>query len=296
MAKKDLTKVQESFGDKVLLAFTTFVLFMICIIVGYPMVYVISSSFSSNTAISMGRVWLWPVDFSLAGYEFVLHFEDVWIGYRNTIFYTVTSTSLTMILQTLMAFPLSKRNYQGRGFVTKVMVVAMLTGAGLVPSFLLRVSLGMNNTVWAVILAGLVGTSNVFILRTSFRTSIPGELFDAAKIDGANEFQSLVKIGVPLAKATLAVLTLYASVGCWNDYFNAMIYLSTREDLWPLQLFLRNIMMGAELQLDPKVHGDTGTEAVRFCLIIVATVPVLAMYLVVQKYFEKGVMIGSVKG
>ncbi|MBP3305244.1 MAG: carbohydrate ABC transporter permease [Oscillospiraceae bacterium] len=300
---KNKTKIRESSSDIALEIFTTVLLILVVAVIGYPLIVIISSSFSSSKALTAGRVLFWPVDFSLAGYKFVFQFKKVWIGYRNTIFYTVTGVSLTMFLQILMAYPLSKSDYQGKGVILKLMLVAMMTSAGLIPTFLLKMSLGLVGNVWAVILAGVVGIRNVFMLRNAFKHSIPGELFDAAKIDGANDFQCLVSLAVPLAKATISVLVLYSAVGCWNDYFNAMIYLSTREDLWPLQLVLRNILTAAESispeDLSPSLTQameDSGIAQIRFCLIIVATVPVLFMYTVVQKYFEKGVMIGSVKG
>lgn len=302
MAKKS-TKIRESFGDRVLETVTTVILILILIIIGYPLIYVISCSFSSSEALSNARVLLWPVDISLKGYDFVFQYEVVWTGYRNTIFYTITGTLLTITMQILMAYPLSKRDYQGKKVVLRLMLIVMMFSAGMIPTFILKMSLGMVGTIWAIILNGLVTVSYVFMLRNSFMHSIPGDLFDAAKIDGANDFQCLFKLAIPLGKATISVLILYAAVGFWNEYFNAMIYLSGQQDLWPLQMFLRNIMTSAA-ELDPgqmsaaeqQAMKDSGIEQIRYCLIVISTVPVLAMYAVVQKYFQKGVMVGSVKG
>lgn len=300
---KDKSKIRESAGDRVLEVFTTILLALVVFIIGYPLIVIVSSSFSSSSALSSGKVLLWPVDFTFAGYKFVFQYKRVWIGYRNSIFYTITGVCLTMFMQIMMAYPLSKRDYQGKGVILKLLLVAMMTGAGLIPTFLLKMKLGLINNVWAVILAGLVGIRNVFMLRNAFKNSIPGELFDAAKIDGANDFQCLVKLGIPLAKATISVLVLYSAVGCWNDYFNAMIYLTSRQDLWPLQLVLRNILTASQSistegmsTTVQQAMQDSGIEQIRYCLIIIATVPVLVLYTIVQKYFEKGVMIGSVKG
>ena len=302
MAKKS-KKIRESFGDRVLETITTVILILILFIIGYPLIYVVSCSFSSSEALSNARVLLWPVDLSLKGYDFVFQYEVVWTGYRNTIFYTITGTLLTITMQILMAYPLSKRDYQGKKLVLRLMLIVMMFGAGMIPTFILKMSLGMVGTIWAIILNGLVTVSYVFMLRNSFMHSIPGELFDAAKIDGANDFQCLFKLAIPLGKATISVLILYAAVGFWNEYFNAMIYLSGQQDLWPLQMFLRNIMTSAA-ELDPgqmsaaeqQAMKDSGIEQIRYCLIVISTVPVLAMYAVVQKYFQKGVMVGSVKG
>jgi ABC-type glycerol-3-phosphate transport system permease component len=178
----------------------------------------------------------------------------------------------------------------------------MLISAGLVPVYLLKTKLGINGTIWAVVLAGALNINNVFIMRTSFKNSIPGELFDAAKLDGANDFQCLVKIALPLAKATLSVLVLYSAVGCWNDYFTAMIYLPDSIQYRPLQLFLRRILMsttavgGTDADPDSLEAMQNALAQLKYAVIVVSTVPVLVLYGFVQKYFEKGVMIGSVKG
>lgn len=303
MAKTKSTKVREPIGDRVLHAFTTCFMVFVLLVIGYPLIYCISCSFSGAKALSNGEVILLPIDFSLAGYDFVLKYQQVWIGYRNTIFYTATHTVVGVVAQVLVAYPLSKRNYQARGLCTKLLVIAMLTSAGLVPTFLLNVWLGLNNTIWVIIFGGIISISNIMILRTSFKSSIPEDLFDAAKIDGASEFRQLTTVAVPLAKATISVIMLYIAVGQWNSYFNALIYLANRQDLWPLQLVVRNIMQAATSIEDPSL-GSAAIEAmskssvdqVRYCLIVVVTAPLLVMYLVAQKYFEKGVMIGSVKG
>lgn len=304
--KKKNTKIRDTAGDRALQIGTSAFLLLILIIVGYPLIYIVSCSFSHSEALSSGRVLLWPVDFSLKGYEFVFQFDRVWVGYKNTIFYTVVGVCLTMFMQIMMAYPLSKDYYQGKGFVLKLLLIAMMISAGLIPTYILKMNLGMVNTVWAIILSGILGIQNVFMLRNSFKHSIPGELFDAARIDGANDFQCLVQLAIPLAKATISVLALYSAVGCWNSYFDAMIYLPGRQDLWPLQLFLRNLLVSSSGLEAGAVEGmstsvqqayqDSGIEQIKYCLIVISTVPVLLMYAVVQRYFEKGVMVGSVKG
>lgn len=297
------TKIRESAGDRVLLGFTDLVLVLVLIIVGYPVLYVISCSFSSNAALSAGRVFFLPVEPSLASYKFVFQYDVVWQGYRNTIFYTIVSVILTTIMQTLCAYPLSKSKYQGRGLLMAVFFATTMVAAGMIPTLIIRSGMGLRNNVFAVFLPGILSVHNMIILRTAFRSSIPGELYDAAAIDGANEFQTLIKIALPLSKSTLSVLTLYAAVGSWNEYFTSMLYLPGRPDLWPLQLVLRPILTASQTLSNSNLSaaqqtalGNTGTEGVIFALIIVSTVPVLLMYFLVQKYFEKGVMIGSVKG
>ena len=253
LAKKR-TKIRESFGDSVLLAVTTIILLAVLIIVGYPVLYVISSSFSSNKALNAGRVILFPVDPSLASYKFVFQYTVVWNGFKMTVFYTVVGVIITMLMQILCAYPLSKRSYQGRGLLMMVFFVTTMVGAGMIPTLLLRSAMGLRNNVWAVILAGIMSVHNMIILRTCFRNSIPGELYDAAAIDGANDFQTLFQIAFPLAKATLSVLTLYCIVGQWNEYFTAMIYLRDAR-YYPLQLVLRTIVMDSNIVNSLSIAG-----------------------------------------
>ena len=306
LRRRKSTKIQDTFGDKVLELITTIILIALLVIVAYPVIFVVSASFSSANALLSGRVLLWPVEPTISAYQVVFGMKDILLGYKNTIFYTVVGTLMQMFMQVICAYPISKRNFQGREVYTKIIVVTMLVSAGLIPMYLIRQSLGLIDNIWAILTSGLLGASNVFILRTAFKSSIPGELFDAAAIDGANEFQCLVQIALPLAKATISVVTLYAIVGHWNNYFTAMIYLPTREDLWPLQLFLRNLLISSSSMgaaADPNA-GQTATgnniaeatEQLRYALIVVSTVPVLLAYAAVQKYFKGGVMVGSVKG
>lgn len=297
-----LTYIQRTKADKVLNTITAILLLAVLIIVGYPLIYVISASFSSSKALAAGKVLLLPVEPSLAGYQFVMRYKDVWIGFRNSVFYTIFGVATTIILQILLAFPLSRRRYQGRSLIAAIFIVAMMTSPGMIPNFLVRVNiLNLYENPLAVILNGAIGMSGIMILRTAFN-AVPEDLYEAAEIDGASPFYQMVRIGVPLSKATLGVLTLYAFVGCWNDYFSAMIYLPD-ENMHPLALVLRTILTAAQ-QLDTAsvsssemmaLIGD-GTQQVKYCLIIVSTVPVLLMYALVQKNFKKGMMIGAVKG
>lgn len=314
MFKKNKNKIKEPFSDKILQIFTTLFLLVVLTIVAYPVLYVIASSLSDSASLTAGRVYVLPVLYDMkemaykigldfSGYKFVFSYRDVWIGYKNTIFYTVVGTAMALLLEILMAYPLSKATYQGKSVVSRLLLIAMLFGGGLVPSYILYTKLGLNGTVWAIFFSCSLSINNVFILRTAFKSSIPGELFDAAKIDGANDFQCLVRIALPLAKATLSVLVLYAAVRYWNDYFTAMLYLADRKDLWPLQLFLRNFLLSTqEMSIggmnpdEAEAFKNSGIYQIQFALVVVSTAPILILYSIVQKYFEKGVMIGSVKG
>lgn len=300
--KKNSTKINESFGDRVFNIITSILLILIIIIVGYPCLFVVSCSFSSAQALQAGRVILWPVEFSLGAYEFILDFKQVWVGYRNSIFYTALGTVIGMIMRILAAYPLSRKSFQGRNIYMKLFYFTTLFGAGLIPGFILHVKLGMYDTIWPTVLAACISVSDIIILRTAFSSSIPGDLFDAAKIDGANDFQCLLKIALPLAKATLSVLVLYCIVAHWNEYFTSMIYIKSVE-LQPLQLILRPIMTAASASISTgdmssgsQQLAQQGLDGVRYGLIVISTVPALLAYFCVQKYFKGGVMVGSVKG
>ncbi len=304
MAKISSARVRESRGDAVLNVITGAFLVLIVLIVGYPCVYVISCSFSDPAALQAGKVILWPVEPCLDAYRFVLEYKQVWIGFRNSVFYTTCEVFLQLTMVVMTAYPLSRRYYQGRSFIAFVFYMSTRFSAGIIPLFILKTNMGLYNNIWAIIFNGTVGVSHVLILRTAFQSGIPGDLFDAAMIDGANHFQSLVKIAMPLAKATLSVLVLYIIVGSWNEYFNSMIYLQN-PNLYSLQLVLRPIMTAASSAGTMDVSGmgsssqqmaNSGLDHVRYALIVISSAPPIAAYFIVQKYFKGGVMMGSVKG
>lgn len=304
MAKAKSTKIHDTTGDKIINWITAIILVAVIIIVGYPIIYVISCSFSSSRALESGSVILWPVEPTLEAYKFILRYSAVWNGFKMSIFYTVCDVLLQMSMTIMVAYPLSRHYFQGRNFYTMFFYMSTRFGAGLIPVFILKCDLGLFDNIWAVLLAGSIGVSHILILRTAINSSIPAELHDAAMIDGANHFQAVFKLVLPLTKATLSVLILYCIVGQWNEYFTSMLYLRD-EKLYPLQLVLRPIMTAASSagQMDvsqmPSVYqmqADSGLENVRYGLIIVSSAPVIAAYFVVQKYFKGGVMMGSVKG
>lgn len=300
MSKKG-NKIIESKTDRILQWFTTLFLLLVIVLVGYPVVYVISCSFSSDVALQTGRVVFLPVEPTLAGYEFVFQFKKVWIGYRNTIFYTVFGVMVAMTGTICAAYPLSRPKFLGSRFWMKYFFITTMISGGMIPLYMVRSWLGLVNNPLVIILSGAVSFSHVLILRTCFRSSIPGELFEAAQIDGASELQMLTQIALPLSKSTLSVLVLYKAVAHWNEYFTSMLYLRD-EELYPLQLFLRPILTAAQSISADGMNSAmadqvaNGTEQIQFCLIVMTTVPVLLFYFATQKNFKKGVMIGSVKG
>ena len=309
MAKPKSIKINESAGDRVLNAITATILILIILIVGYPILYVIACSFTKTDALAAGRVVLWPVNMdgkfaiSLEAYDFVLQYKAVWTGFKMSVFYTVCDVLLQMTMTILVAYPLSRKTFQGRSMYTMIFYMSTRVSAGLIPGFILKCDLGLFDNIWAVLISGSVSVSHILILRTCFQNAIPGELFDSAMIDGATHFKCVTKIALPLAKATLSVLILYCIVGQWNEYFTSMLYLRNAE-LYPLQLVLRPIMQAAtnigmdtsSMSAAAQQQAQSGLENVRYALIVISSTPVIVAYFIVQKYFKGGVMMGSVKG
>lgn len=259
--------------------------------------YVLVSSFSDAYAIASGQVKLLPVGFNLNAYKLVFSDQNIWSSYGNTIFYVVVGTIINLIMTTLGAYPLSRRNLHGRNFVMAFIVFTMFFSGGLIPAYLNIRELGLFDTRWALILPGAVNAFNLIVMRTFFQ-SIPDSLIESAKIDGAHDFKVLWKIVLPLSMPVLAVMTLFYAVGHWNSWFSAMIYLQDRS-LFPLQLILREILIQSSAQnmltnaTQDEVHRIS--ESIKYATIIVATVPILMIYPFLQRYFVKGVMIGALK-
>ncbi|MCJ8010874.1 carbohydrate ABC transporter permease [Paenibacillus sp. KQZ6P-2] len=294
-------KMKEAGSDRLFTIVNYSVLTLIMIIVLYPLVYVVSASFSSSSAVLSGRVWLWPIEPTLDGYRAVFKNGMVVRGFMNTLFYTVAGTGINLLFTIMAAYPLSRKDFRGRNVFMLLFVFTMMFNGGLIPSYLLVKNLGMIDTVWSMLIPAALSVWNVIIMRTYFQTTIPGELLEASQLDGCTDFRFLLRIVLPLSGPILAVIALFYAVGHWNQYFNAMIFLK-RADLYPLQLILRDILVQNEINID--MLGDAKTAAARqglrellkYSLIVVTSVPLLVVYPFVQKFFVKGVMIGSLKG
>ena len=298
---KRVKKLNNSMSDRTFNIMLTVIATVWLLIVAYPCIYIISSSFSSGNAVSSGRVFLWPVEFGLTGYELVFKYKMVWVGYANTILYAGLGTLIHLAMTISAAYPLSRRNYQGKDFVQKFLTVSMLFGGGLIPTYILVSSLGLVDTRIYMIISGAVGISHIIIMRTFFQSNIPYELLESAKVDGISDAGYLFKIVLPLSKASISVILLYAMVGKWNDYFGPMIYLRNR-DLYPLQLVVREILNNAKVDTSNVTDAEvveklaSAADLMKYSLIIISTLPMLILYPCIQKFFEKGVMIGSIKG
>lgn len=292
-------KIKESVGDRIFLSVTYILLILVLIAVLYPLIYIVSSSLSSPSAVSAGKVWLWPVDVSLAGYEAVFRNGQVLTGYANSLFYTVAGTFISVSLTIMVAYPLSKKSFFGRTPLMVFITFTMLFSGGLIPTYLVVKSMGMIDTRWALLIPNAVWVWQVIIARTFFQTSIPDELSEAADIDGCSDIRYIFSVVLPLAKPIIAVLSLMYAVGQWNAYFDALIYLKS-QSLYPLQLILRSILIlgsgTGNMDAGEMVKQQQMAELMKYSLIVVASLPVLVIYPFVQRYFVQGMLIGSVKG
>ena len=235
-----------------------------------------------------------PIGFSLDGYKAVLRNAGIWVGYRNTIFYVIAGTAVNMLMTTIGAYVLSRDGFALKKFFTMFIVFTMYFTGGIIPNFLLVRSLGLLNTRWALIIPNAIGTWNLLVMRTAFK-NVPASLVEAASIDGANDLVILWKVMVPVSKATMSVIFLFYAVGHWNSWFSAMVYLPMARNLYPLQLFLREILVTSSEISSGDTTIDYIGELVKYASIIVSTLPILCLYPFVQKYFVTGVMLGSVK-
>ena len=294
----------QSFGDKVFDACVIIILSIIAAIVAYPMLYVVSCSISDPDLTRAGQIWLLPKGITFTGYKEIFGSSKLIVGYRNTIIYTVVGTTLSVVATVMAGYALSRKDLYGRKFINWFIAIPMWFSGGLIPTYLVMHKIGLVNNPIIIVLIGLVSSYNIIICRTFFST-LPYELQEAAMIDGASDFQVLRNIVLPVAMPIIAVLSLYYAVGLWNSYFTPMIYLNEQK-YQPLQVFLREILL-----LNSSMSIDEATTAVnmekimeqqrmaqtmKYALIVVATVPLLVVYPLLQKYFAKGVMVGSIKG
>ena len=295
------TRVHQRWDDTLFDICATLLLLLAIGVVAYPLIYVVSASFSSTDAVMAGRVWLLPVEPSLKAYEAVFTYDSIMTGYVNSAIYTVLGTGVNLVLTTLCAFCLSRKDFYGRGVVSGLVLFTMLFNAGLIPNYLLINGLGWLDTIWALIIPNAMNAWYVILMRSYFENSIPEELFEASGMDGCSVFRQLVSIAIPLSGPIIAVVALYCAVGIWNSYFDAFIYLSDKNK-FPLQVVLRNILilnqmdMSAVADLRDMASRQGMSNLLKYAIIVVSSAPLLALYPFVQKYFVKGIMVGSVKG
>ena len=292
---------QMSTGDRVFTIVNYSLLMLVLIIELYPLVYVVAASFSDPQAVVSGKVFLFPVNPTLKGYAAVFKNKKILTGFSNSIFYLIVGTVLNLVMTMLCAYPLSRKEFRARGFLSMFFVFTMYFSGGMVPAYILVNKLGMINTRWSMIIPMAMSTYNMIICRTYIVNSIPYELYEASQMDGCTPFRYMLSVVVPLSKPILAVLTLYYGVVRWNDYFNAMLYLY-KDNLQPLTIVMKEILIMSQVDMTQvtdasavsKLQGMS--ELLKYSTIVVASLPVMLLYPLIQKHLVKGVMIGAVKG
>jgi len=300
--------VKETFGDRVFNFINVLLLSLVLLIVAYPLYFVVIASFSNPDLVNTGKVLFYPRGISWEGYKMVYYFNDLWLGYRNTIFYAVVGSLINLAVTLPAAYSLSRRDFRLKNFFVTFFMIPMFFGGGMIPTYLLMTrTLGINDTVWCILIPGATSMMQMVIARTFFQSTVPDELRESAEIDGASNFRVFFTIVLPLSTAIIAVQGLQAAVGHWNAYFNAFLYLSDRggRNLQPLSIVLRRILIvaeasaaAAEFMQDQSSFTERlrRIEQVKYAMIIVSIIPILVAYPFIQRYFVKGVMIGAIKG
>ena len=288
--------MKDSTGYRVFRVFNVVVLLLIVFVTFYPFLNMVAQSFSSEGNINAGRVNLIPRGFNLQTYKVVMGDSSFWTSYKNTVTYTVVATMISMVLTTAFAYAISKRHLKGRNFFIAIAVFTMFFNGGIIPNYVLITSLGMKNTLWAIVLPNAISVFNLLIMK-SFFENMPAELEEAGAIDGLNTYGILFRIVLPLSKAVLATMILFYAVINWNAWFGAFLYLD-RSELFPVTIFLRNMIAGASTATSIGGTADNLTQIasnIKSVTMVLSVVPILLIYPFVQKYFVSGVMLGSVK-
>ena len=297
MAVKSMKETRaDRVFDWINVIFATLVLF----VVAYPLIVVLSSSFSDAFALMAGKVWLFPVKPTLDGYKAILQHKQLWTGVYNSVIYTVFGTAVNMVVSVLAAYPLSRKDFSLRGPISLIFAFTMWFSGGLIPTYLLIKSMGLFNSRLVMILPTAMSVWNMIIIRTYFQSNISGELLESAKLDGCDDFRYLAQIAIPLSKPVLAVVCLYYMVANWNVFMNAYLYLQ-KQELYPIQIVLREILLMGNVEeiatnATKESQARLMNELLKYSLVIVASLPMILVYPFVQKYFVKGIMIGAVKG
>lgn len=291
-------KIRQGIASRTFDAFNVLFMLGLVFVTFYPLYHIFVVSISDGHAVLRGEVNFWPVGPNLDTYSLLLQDTSILRSYSNTILYTAVGTLVNLCCTVLCAYPLSKKEFYGRTFFTLMIVFTMFFSGGLIPSYLLVQKLHMINTMWALIIPGAISVWNMFVMRTFFQ-GLPNELFESARMDGAHEFFVLWKIVLPLSLPIIATISMFYAVGHWNSFFPALIYLNEKAK-YPVQILLRNIVvMGQMSEQSQELSGPyaavTSTN-IKYAVIIIVVAPIVAIYPFIQKYFIKGVMIGSLKG
>ncbi len=289
----------RALGDTFFDVFVRGYLIITFLVIAYPLFFIILASFSDPAAVGSGNVWLWPVGFNLEGYRAIFEHDKIWIGYRNTILYTAFGTLISLIVTLPAAYTLSRKDFLPRRFFMIYFTIVMFFSGGLIPTYIVISNFNMVNTIWVMLIPFCLNIYNLIIARTFFQTSIPDEISEAAIIDGCDDARLFFQIVLPLSKAVVAVMALFYAVATWNNYFRPMIYIRN-DAIQVLQVFLRDILVLNQYleSMDGATFNEMQTVAdmIKYGVIIVSALPMLMFYPFMQKYFVKGVLIGSIKG
>lgn len=286
----------EDIAFDILFAVLGFLALIICF---YPMYFVVIASFSNPRLVLTGHTFLIPRGITLEGYKLVFEDPRIWTGLKNTLAYTLGGTAISLAATLMASYALSRKELPFRNAIMMFFTITMFFGGGLIPTYLVISDLGLLNTYWVMVLPGAVSVYNMIIARTFFATNIPEELFESARLDGCSYTRFLIKIGMPLCRAIVAVISLYYAVGYWNEYYKALIYISDPAKT-TLQMVLRNILLSTQESADQTGMDYSSrlmmSEQIKYALIVVSTLPIMMVYPFLQKFFAKGVMLGSIKG
>lgn len=293
-------KIRHSASDKAFIVVIYVLGALFLAACAYPLLYILSSSVSNPNLVASGDVWLFPKQLQWDAYKAVFKDQRIWTGYKNTILYAVVGTAINIVMTTIAAYPLSRPDLKGRNVLTFFFTFTMFFGGGMIPTYLLVRDLNLLNSIWAIVLPGAISVYNMLIMRNFFQSSVPGELVEAAYVDGCTNVGTLVRVVLPLSKPILAVLVIFYFVGHWNSYFSALLYLSD-QDKYPLQMFIREILIKSQSLGGGEGGMDVSQQtllyvSLQYAVIVVASLPVLLIYPFMQKFLVKGVMLGSIKG
>ena len=293
-------KLYRTPADRILFALTWILLIFIMIVILVPVLFIIASSFSSPDAVSAGKVFLLPVDFTLVGYSVIFKSPNIMRGFINSVGYTVVGTAVSVTMTLFAGYPLSRKDLKIRGPVMFLFTVTMFFSGGMVPTYLVVSKLGLIDTFWAMVIPSAMGVWNVILIKTYIQTSIPQEIFESASIDGCSDWKYFIHMVIPLSKPIIAVMVLLYAVGKWNDFFSGLLYFND-SSRYPLQMILRNILIlndsgSIQMSLAEQMSRQSLKTQMQYSLIIVSSIPVMILYPFIQKYFVQGIMVGSIKG
>ena len=301
MKKDKRNIIREARPDAIFNTVIFILMILIIIAISYPLYFVIIASISSPNAVNSGQVLLWPKDLTVAGYKKILEYEPLWTGYANSLLYTIAGTVINLLFTIPAGYALSRKKLRGRKFLMLLFAITMFFGGGMIPTYLVIRNLGLLDTIWVMLLPGACSVYNIIVTKTFMENSIPEELLDASRIDGCNDFQTFASVVLPLSMPIIAVMTLFYAIGHWNSYFDALLYLND-PGKFPLQMVLRELLLQNQVS-SGMTSGSMSSiaeraqlaEQMKYGIIIVATLPMMAMFPFVIKHFKKGVMVGSIK-